>query len=369
MADEGEHVPARTGIAVRLHERALQAMAAGHIRRANALAARALRLARECGPALFVASVLGTRATLARSAGRPRDAASFCRRALLWVNRAGASPHAGRLRRQLRIQHAILTCELGSYDTALRMARAALAAVRRLGPGSAELVAALNAVGFCCKYSGRWAEGERCYRRALRLQERAGDARSDAVATLLHNLGGIEHARGRSQRAAMWARRGLAIRKLLHPARHPAVAADAAALAPILSELGRVAEAEELLLDVVRIYRRSPRWYRYELAVAYDNLATLRMEAGRPKTVERLYRCSIRLKRRAFGSRHPDLALTLNNLAAYLASRRREAAAAALCREALEIFRSALGGSHPHTLACERNCAALDAAAVSRGRS
>ena len=356
----------RSEIAVRLHEGALEAMSAGRQQRADALAARALRLAREYGPALLVASLLDTRATLARSAGRPRDAASFCRRALFWANRAGASPDAARLRRQLGIQQAILTCELGSYDKALSMARDALAAARRLGPRSPELVAALNAVGFCCKYSGRWAEGERCYRRALRLEERAGNGRSDAVATLLHNLGGIEHARGRPKRAAVWARRGLALRKLLYPARHAAVAADAAAVAPILSELHRFTEAEELLLDVVPIYRRSPGWYRYELAVAYDNLATLRMEAGRPATVERLYRYSIRLKRRALGPRHPDLGLTLNNLAAHLAIRGRAAAAAALCREALQIFRSALGRSHPHTLTCERNCAALDAAAAGR---
>ena len=369
LVDEGERMRGRSAIAVRLHERALEAMTAGHQKRADALAARALRLARECGPALLVASVLDTRATLARSAGRPRDAASFCQRALFWADRAGASPDAVRLRRQLRIQHAILTCELGSYDKALRMARAAVAAARRLGPRSPELVAALNSVGFCCKYSGRWAEGERCYRRALRLEERAGNGRTDAVATLLHNLGGIEHARDRPMRAAVWARRGLALRKLLYSARHPAVAADAAALAPILSELRRFTEAEKLLLGVMRIYRRSPGWYRYELAVAYDNLATLRMETGRPATVERLYRHSIRLKRRALGSRHPDLGLTLNNLAAYFATRGRAAAAAALCREALQIFRRALGRSHPHTLTCERNCAALDAAAEGRGRS
>jgi tetratricopeptide (TPR) repeat protein len=369
LHDESERMLHRSAFAVRLHERALEAMTAGGHQRADALAARALRLARECGPALLVASVLDTRAKLARSAGRPRDAASFCRRALFWADRAAASPDAVRLRRQLSIEHAILTCELGSYDRALRMARAALAAARRLGPRSPELVAALNAVGFCCKYSGRWAEGERCYRRALRLEEKAGNGRSDAVATLLHNLGGIEHARGGSKRAVVWARRGLALRKLLYPARHPAVAADAAALAPILSELRRFTEAEELLLDVVRIYRHSPDWYRYELAVAYDNLATLRMEAGRPATVERLYRDSIRLKRRALGSRHADLALTLNNLAAFLASRGRAAAAAALCRLALQIFRGALGRSHPHTLICERNCATLDAAAGGRGRS
>jgi hypothetical protein len=45
LADESERVLGGSAIAIRLHERALEAMTAGRQQRADALVARALRLA------------------------------------------------------------------------------------------------------------------------------------------------------------------------------------------------------------------------------------------------------------------------------------------------------------------------------------
>jgi tetratricopeptide (TPR) repeat protein len=66
------------------------------------------------------------------------------------------------------------------------------------------------------------------------------------MATLYHNLGGLEHARGRYARVEPWARQAVAIREQALGPEHPAVAADVAALAAILDAQGQEAEAEAL---------------------------------------------------------------------------------------------------------------------------
>ncbi len=76
------------------------------------------------------------------------------------------------------------------------------------------------------------------------------------MATLYHNLGKLEHARGRYARGEPLARRSLTIhRKALGPD-HPHVADDAAALAAILNGLGRHDEAETLYRWALPIFER-----------------------------------------------------------------------------------------------------------------
>jgi hypothetical protein len=48
-----------------------------------------------------------------------------------------------------------------------------------------------------CRYSGRFDEAERLYRRALAIMEKALGPEHVEVATLYHNLGGLEFSRGR----------------------------------------------------------------------------------------------------------------------------------------------------------------------------
>jgi tetratricopeptide (TPR) repeat protein len=72
--------------------------------------------------------------------------------------------------------------------------------------------AELNALGLRCKAAGRYAEGRAHYERALALLHRGPEPDPDALATVYHNLGGIEHARGNHAAAEGFARRGLALR-------------------------------------------------------------------------------------------------------------------------------------------------------------
>ena len=98
----------------------------------------------------------------------------------------------------------------------------------------------LNDLGVLRKAQGRYADAIAFYRRALPLVPRSD---RDARATLAHNLGGIEHARGNYARAEPHARRSVRLRTALHGADHPTVAADVAALAAIVEARGRLPEA------------------------------------------------------------------------------------------------------------------------------
>ena len=106
---------------------------------------------------------------------------------------------------------------------------------RRFGPRDRYIAGVLNDLGVLRKAQGRYDEALAFYRRALPLVPRSD---RDAHATLAHNLGGIEHARGNYARAEPHARRSVRLRTALVGAAHPAVAADVAALAAIVEARG-----------------------------------------------------------------------------------------------------------------------------------
>src|SRR5437899_2606067 len=76
------------------------------------------------------------------------------------------------------------------------------------------------------------------------------------VATLYHNLGGLEHARGHFAGGEPWARQSVAIREQALGPDHPEVAADVAALAALLDGQGKWDEAEALYRRALAIFER-----------------------------------------------------------------------------------------------------------------
>ena len=95
----------------------------------------------------------------------------------------------------------------GRYAEAERCLRRALRiAERALGRKHTEVAAVLNDLGCCTRYTASFGDAARCYRRALAIFQRAPDADRPDLATLYHNLGGLEHARGRFARGEPFAR-------------------------------------------------------------------------------------------------------------------------------------------------------------------
>jgi len=101
--------------------------------------------------------------------------------------------------------------ERGEYREAEALYGQALGlAEESLQNGDLELAELFNNAAVLYKYTGRFNDARRLYWRALRIVKAAGDHR--LLAGLYHNIGGLEHARGRFRRGEVFARRSVAER-------------------------------------------------------------------------------------------------------------------------------------------------------------
>ena len=236
----------------------------------------------------------------------------------------------------------------GEYAPPARLFRRAISVAEGCADSSPLFLAALwNDFGVLSKYAGRFEHSEKQYRRAGALIPRGDPRSAEFRATLCHNLAGLEHARGRYARALFRARCGLRLRKSLRPIDPLAIAADEAALAAILVDLGRLREAKALLRRVLRAYRRRFGEYHCETASALANLGALYARAGRFQAAEPALRRSLRALENVLARNHPRLANVMNNLAVVRARRGKLEESEALYRRVLRLLSRQKGPSYP----------------------
>jgi tetratricopeptide (TPR) repeat protein len=235
--------------------------------------------------------------------------------------------------------------------------RALALAEARLPPNDPLVAEALNGLGVVHKFQGRYAEAEPLYRRALTIAEDTGQ--EDDAATLLHNLGGLAHARGDFTTGEPLARRSVEMREALWGVNHPTTAADRAAWGALLEGIGRTAEAERAYCQALAVFEDRLGSRSLEAASALTALGAVQHSRHALDDAERSYRRSLDIRETTLGPRHFDLALTLNNLAMLLIDRGARTEAAAMLSRAQQIFASELGPDHPHTHAIAKNIAAL----------
>jgi len=352
---------------VAAHERAVVARAAGRFGAAERDARRALAGYRAAeGPRHpDVANALVELAAALEARDRPDEAAHALQRALGILRPPTDDLDVVRLGLQARLALSGLDRRRGAYAAADRGARAALAEAQRQLPRRDPLIAAtLNNLGVLRKAEGRYAEAVAYYRRTAPLLPR-GDRL--ARATLEHNLGGIAHARGRLAEAEPHARRAVALREAVLGARHPAWAADVAALAAVVESRGRLDEAARLYRRSQAVFRRvlGPRSLEHALGMA--GLAAVEQQRGARARARALYARAIPSLARLLGPHHPDVALTVNNLAVLEREAGRLARAEALFRRAAASFGRTLGPRHPHRILAGENLRAVSAARAETG--
>ena len=243
------------------------------------------------------------------------------------------------------------------YREAERALRRAVKRARSIGP--LEQAASNNALGMLFKYIGRHAEAARLYHEALDLLEAQLGAHDVRLAPILHNIGGLEHARARYAAGEPHARRGLAIRRRALGRDHITVACDEVALGALLEGQGKRAEAGRLYRHALSVFE-DVRGVPYEIAVTCNNLGTLAYTRGRLGEARALYRRSLGIKTRLLGERHPDVAITRNNLAALTAALGDSAAARTLYARALKVFEHTYGSEHRLTRTCRANLLRLE---------
>lgn len=203
----------------------------------------------------------------------------------------------------------------GRYERADRLARESLALLGETAPAGLR-IRLLNTLGMTCKYRRRFREGAGAYLAALRLARRHLGPDHPARAALWHNVGGLEHERGRFARAEPFARRSVEVRRRALGAGHPDVARDVAALAAILDGLGRHAEAEALHRAALRTFETAGRRQRLEVGFTLANLAACCHRQGRSGEAAQLAASALPIQVRLLGPRHPEVILTRENLEA-----------------------------------------------------
>jgi tetratricopeptide (TPR) repeat protein len=349
----------------RLQDEAIEQHEGGDCLRAIETSMRALRALEEAAgleePNL--ALILLSLGNLQTEVGRTADAASSFQRAGVLLTKDALGPEWTPMRVQADRQLGECLVQLerhGDAKVALTRARERCAALEGDETLPIEMGMTLNALGMVCKHTGRFEEGRRHFREALRILTDACGAETFEVAAVLHNQGSIEHAAGSYLAALGPAREAVEITRKLVGEDHPAFARDITALAAVLCETGNLEEAEEQLLTALRILEASYGKVHLETGVVWQNLGIAAVSRGESVTAGDRFRRAVEIKRVALHPNSPDLAISLVSLGSLLCDGdpMKQEEGRALLVEARDIFIAAFGAAHPNTRACQ---SALDA--------
>jgi tetratricopeptide (TPR) repeat protein len=217
------------------------------------------------------------------------------------------------------------------------------------GENSPAVVSAANALGVVHKTGGDFGAAQAAYQRAMAA---AGDDADPLIlAGLLHNLGGLAHARGDAAGGIPVAERGAALRTEALGAGHPDVARDLNALGALYHLAGRLDDAAAAYTKALAVFEKCYGPQHFEVAMTCANLAVLHGDQGRDAGAEALGRRSLAIFEAILGPEDAEVGLTLLNLAAAVADQGRAAEAAELAARAAAILTARLPGDHPHVAA------------------
>ena len=154
-----------------------------------------------------------------------------------------------------------------------------------------------------------------CSRRARRISERSLGPDHSEVATIYHNLGGLEHARGRYARGEPYARRSVAIREEGPGSRPPRGGRRRRGPGGDPGRAGEARRGRALYRPAPAVFERVHGSEHYEIAINLNNLGALHQARGDLPVAEAAYRRARAIKEKFLGPDHPDVAMTLHNLA------------------------------------------------------
>jgi tetratricopeptide (TPR) repeat protein len=188
---------------------------------------------------------------------------------------------------------------------------ALLAAEEAYGTHHPTVALALNNLGLWYKGAGRFEEAEFLYQRALSI---AGEGSIESAA-VHYNLGGLEQARGRFERAELYARKACELRLKYCTTEHPDYATDESLLASVLDSLGHYHEAEPHYWHALSVFEHTLGADHYEIAIHLNNMAANCFARRDFAAAEALYQRSLQIKSQKLGQNHPSYEVTAKNLA------------------------------------------------------
>jgi tetratricopeptide (TPR) repeat protein len=301
------------------------------------------------------AAVLVARAEIEECLGRFGNAAATAATALAFLENVVAEGGTGDsllLWCQAQERLAGLERLAGEFDAAAaRLIAAADRAAAAFGEASPAVVSAANALGVVYKYAADFDAAEGAYRRAMAAADGQGDPDPLILAGLLHNMGGLAHARGDAMGGIPLAERGVALRTGVLGAGHSEVACDWNALGALYHLAGRLDDAARAYGRALGVFEDRYGPDHFEVAMTCANLAVLAGDQGRGQEAEALGRRSLRILEAVLGPEDAEVGLTLLNLSAMMAEQGRQAEAAGMATRAAAILEARLPRDHPHVVA------------------
>ncbi len=231
-------------------------------------------------------------------------------------------------------------CDLGLYDDAERLLRAALRERRTLfgedDPAVAESLFGLAGVHYDrSEYEPALAG----FRRALAIQQASLSPEDPRLASTMERLArtladsGDHHHR---MEADALCRDLLTRKRRLHPEDSIEVASTLSILGDIQCDAGRLEEAERTFRNATEI-QRGRLGDSTALASTLVGLGRVLLLAGKTEEAESVLRDVLDLRVRLLGERHPALAWPSSLLARLLSEQGRHAEAEVLCRAVVEV--------------------------------
>ena len=188
--------------------------------------------------------------------------------------------------------------------------------------------------------------GHRTYEDAV---EKLGEQHTVTI-TSLNNLAVLYKATGRYAEAEPFYSRALALRRQVLGERHPHTFHSLSNLALLYKDTGRYAEAEPLLAQALGFSREVLGELHPDTLDSMNNLAGLYQDTGRYAEAEPLFVQALALRSKYLGERHPDTINSLHNLALLYKQTGRYAQAEPLLVQALALNSEVLGERHPRTI-------------------
>jgi tetratricopeptide (TPR) repeat protein len=154
-------------------------------------------------------------------------------------------------------------------------------------------------------------------------------------------------------------REALAMDRKLLGNEHAALQGPLANLAVVLSDQGKLAEAESMSREALAMGRKLLGNEYPNVADSLNNLVLVLIKESKLAEAEPLQREALAMDRKLLGNEHPSVARSLNNLALVLENQGKLPEAEAMDRETLAMNRKLLGNEHPAVATSLHNLAVV----------
>ncbi len=244
-----------------------------------------------------------------------------------------------------------LYLEIGNYDRAEEMHRAALSLRQKLfGQESPEVAKSLNDLGLTLMANNKLSEAEEMHREALAIRQRLYGSENEDTAASLNDLGSVYRQESKLAQAEPMAREALAIREKLFGHENLQVADSLRNLGIILGDEGKWTESEAMAREVLAIRRKLLGPEHPWVAYALDDVAWATGAMGKLEEAEALERESLAMREKLLGAEHPDVAKSLFLVGDRMRQRGNLNEAYPVLSAAFSIQRKLLGEDNPASL-------------------